>query len=251
MIRVIISGCRGKMGRVLERLIALREDVCIIGGFDTVTKSELPYPVFSDPKQCELRPDCVIDFSHPSALTPLLEFCREANCAVVLATTGYTSAQIEEIHNASSSLRIFRSANMSIGVNVLMSLIQQAASILESWDIEIVEKHHRQKFDAPSGTALMLADAASNADSSYVFDRSSRREQRPKNEIGISSVRGGTIVGEHDVIFAGNDEVLTLTHTAYSREIFATGAIQAAKYLSKLDKAGLYDMQNLITERMS
>lgn len=252
MTTVILSGCNGKMGRVLTDMIAEEADLSIVAGFDTTPQQQSSYPVYTSPADCPVTADCVIDFSHPSALTGLLDFCKKSGCGIVLATTGYSPAQISEIEAAAKEIRVFRSANMSLGINVLMALVRQTAKILgDSWDIEIVEKHHNRKLDAPSGTALMLADAASDALSytpEYIYERHSRRQSRGKQEIGISAVRGGTIVGEHDVIFAGTDEVLELRHTAYSREIFAVGAIRAAKYLSALAAPGLYNMENLVSE---
>ena len=252
MTTVILSGCNGKMGQVLTHMIAQQEDITIAAGFDTTPNAQSGYPVYQSPADCPITADCVIDFSHPSALTGLLDFCRKSGCGIILATTGYSPEQVSEIEAAAKKIRVFRSANMSLGINVLMALVRQTAKILgDSWDIEIVEKHHNRKLDAPSGTALMLADAAADALSytpEYVYDRHSRRQSRDQHEIGISAVRGGTIVGEHDVIFAGTDEVLELRHTAYSREIFAVGAIRAAKYLSSLAAPGLYNMENLVSE---
>lgn len=252
MTTVILSGCNGKMGQVLTRMIAQQEDITIAAGFDPTPNPRNDYPVYQSPGDCPVAADCVIDFSHPSALTGLLDFCKKCGCGIVLATTGYSPEQINEIEAAAKEIRVFRSANMSLGINVLMALVRQTAKILgDSWDIEIVEKHHNRKLDAPSGTALMLADAAADAlryTPEYIYDRHSRRQSRSKQEIGISAVRGGTIVGEHDVIFAGTDEVLELRHTAYSREIFAAGAVRAAKYLSSLAAPGLYNMENLVSE---
>lgn len=252
MTNVIISGSSGKMGRVLTDMIAQQPDIQIVAGFDPSPAPGSSFPVFQSPADCSVSADCIIDFSHPSALTGLLDFCKKTGCGIILATTGYSPEQLEEIEAASKSLRIFRSSNMSLGINVLMALVRQTAKILgDSWDIEIVEKHHNRKLDAPSGTALMLADAAAGVlpyAPEYVYSRHDCRQSRGKTEIGISAVRGGTIVGEHDVIFAGTDEVLELRHTAYSREIFAAGAIRAAKYLSGLMAPGVYNMENLVSE---
>lgn len=252
MINVIISGCNGKMGQVVAGLCRADDDITIVAGFDANPAEPGDFPVFADPMEFTGRADCVIDFSHPSALSGILNFCRQRNCGAVLATTGYSPEQIEEIGVAATSLRLFRSANMSLGINVLLALVRQAAKILgDSADIEIVEKHHNRKLDAPSGTALMIADAAAEAlpyVPEYVYERQSRRQKRDSREIGISAVRGGTIVGEHEVIFAGTDEVLEIKHSAYSREIFAVGAVKAAKYLASLTAPGLYNMENLVSE---
>lgn len=252
MINVIISGCGGKMGQVVSGLCAADENISIAAGYDVCPPESSPYPVFSDLTQFSGSVDCVIDFSHPAALTGLLDFCRDRGCGVVLATTGYSDAQLEEIRAASGEIRIFRSANMSLGINVLMALVRQTALVLgDSFDIEIVEKHHRRKLDAPSGTALMLAEAAAAAlpyAPEYTYERQSRRAPRGKTEIGVSSIRGGTIVGEHQVFFAGTDEVLELKHTAYSREVFAAGAVKAAKFIAAQAVPGLYNMENLVSE---
>ena len=249
MTNVIISGSSGKMGRVLTDMIAQQPDIRIVAGFDPSPAPGSSFPVFQSPADCSVSADCIIDFSHPSALTGLLDFCKKTGCGIILATTGYSPEQLEEIEAASKSLRIFRSANMSLGINVLMALVRQTAKILgDSWDIEIVEKHHNRKLDAPSGTALMLADAINEQNDGayhYVYDRSSVRQKRDPKEIGISSVRGGSIVGDHEVLFCGPDEVITLKHTAYSRSIFANGAINAAVYLAKKEP-GLYNMGDLI-----
>ncbi len=252
MTKVLISGCNGKMGQVVTGLCQENPDIEIVGGIDLNPICQNDYPVYTDPSEFIGDVDCVIDFSNPAALTPLLAFCKERGAGIVLATTGYSEQQLQEIQDAASSIRIFKSANMSMGINVLLELVKQAARVLgSSCDIEIVEKHHHRKLDAPSGTAVMIADAAASVLSDkmeYIYDRHSVRQKRGKNEIGISSVRGGTIVGEHDVIFAGTDEVLEITHTAYSREIFAVGAVRAASFLSSRSTPGLYDMRDLVNE---
>jgi 4-hydroxy-tetrahydrodipicolinate reductase len=224
----------------------------VVAGFDVNPEKRNDYPVYADPMEFPGKADCIIDFSHPNALTGLLSYCKSSGCGIVLATTGYSEAQLEEIQAASKEIRIFKSANMSLGINVLLALVKQAAKVLGSTsDIEIVEKHHNRKLDAPSGTALMIADAAASAlpyEPDYTFERHSVRQKRGKTEIGISSVRGGTIVGEHEILFAGTDEVLEIKHTAYSREIFATGAVKAAAYIGSLSEPGLYNMENLVSE---
>lgn len=250
MLPIIISGCNGHMGRVVEQLCAADPDVEVVAGFDVTGPSDRGFPVFSSPAQFTGRAGCVIDFSSPAALDGLLEFARRTGTSLVLATTGYTPEQVAQIGAAALEVPIFRSANMSLGINVLLELVKKAASVLgDSCDIEIVERHHRRKVDAPSGTALMIADAAASAcghETEYVFERHSVRHPREKKEIGISAVRGGTIVGEHEIIFAGHDEILEIRHTALSREIFAQGAVQAARFMCGVQAPGLYDMSSLL-----
>jgi 4-hydroxy-tetrahydrodipicolinate reductase len=250
MKRIVLSGCNGRMGRVVTEICKSEPELTVVAGFDTTGEKLSDYPVYAHPLEFTGACDCVIDFSSPAALSDLLAFCKKQNCGVVLATTGYSEEQLAEIQAASREIAIFRSANMSLGINVLMQLVRQAAQILQGYDIEIVERHHNKKLDAPSGTALMLADAAANAvdyDAEYIYERQSVRKQRDPHEIGISSVRGGTIVGEHEVIFAGRDEVIEIKHSAASREVFANGAVRAAAFLS--GKApGMYDMSSLIAE---
>lgn len=252
MINVIISGCNGKMGQVVTQLCAQAPDVTVVAGFDMNPEKKNDYPVYAHPMEYPGTADCIIDFSHPNALDSLLSFCEAKDCGIVLATTGYSAVQLEQINAASKSIRIFKSANMSLGINVLLALVRQAAKVLgDTADIEIVEKHHNRKLDAPSGTALMIADAAAEVldnQPEYVYERHSEKKPRGKNEIGISAVRGGTIVGEHEVIFAGTDEVLEIRHTAYSREIFATGAVKAAAFLARQTTPGLYNMEDLVSE---
>ena len=250
MQKIIISGCSGHMGRVVESLCAADPQVQVAAGFDILGSSDRDFPVFSSPAQFSGEADAVIDFSSPAALEGLLDFARATGTPLVLATTGYTPEQVAKIGAAAQEVPIFRSANMSLGINVLLELVKKAASILgDSYDIEIVERHHRRKVDAPSGTALMIADAAAGAcghETEYVFERHSVRHPRDKKEIGISAVRGGTIVGEHEIIFAGHDEVMEIRHTALSREIFAQGAVEAAKFMAGVKAPGLYDMSSLI-----
>ena len=250
MMKIIISGCNGFMGRVVEDICAKEAELNVVAGFD-VNLSERPYPVFASPANFTGEADAVIDFSSPKALDGLLRFALERKTPLVLATTGYSDEQIADIVAASKTVPVFRSGNMSLGINVLIDLVKRSAAVLgETSDIEIIERHHNRKVDAPSGTALMIADAAKSAlpyEAEYCYDRQSRRMARPKNEIGISSVRGGTIVGVHEVVFAGRDEVIEIRHTAMSREIFAVGAVKAAKFL--LEKApGMYNMEQLVAE---
>lgn len=250
MQKIIISGCNGHMGRVVESLCQADPQVEIAAGFDVMGTADHDYPVYSAPAQFTGHADAVIDFSSPAALDGLLAFAKATKTPLVLATTGYTPEQLAQIGAAALEVPIFRSANMSLGINVLLELVKKAASILgDSYDIEIVERHHRRKVDAPSGTALMIADAAAAAcghETEYVFERHSTRHPRDKKEIGISAVRGGTIVGEHEIIFAGHDEVMEIKHTALSREIFAQGAVEAAKFMATVTQPGMYDMSQLV-----
>ena len=250
MQKIIISGCNGHMGRVVADICATDPQVEVVAGIDILGQPTPNFPVFSSPAACDVEADAVIDFSHPSALAPLLEMCQARNLPVVLATTGYDQAQLDAISEAATHIPVFRSANMSLGVNVLLDLVKKAASVLGlDYDVEIVERHHHRKVDAPSGTALMIADAAASAlpyQPEYVYDRHSVRQPRGPHEIGISAVRGGTIVGDHTVIFAGRDEVIELSHHAASREVFASGAVRAAKFLTGVQAPGLYDMSYLV-----
>lgn len=250
MLKIIISGCNGHMGRVVEELCNADSQVEVVAGFDILGSNDRNFPIFTSPAQFTGDADAVIDFSSPAALDGLLEFAKATKTPLVLATTGYSPEQIAKIGAAALEVPIFRSANMSLGINVLIELVKKAASVLgDSYDIEIVERHHRRKVDAPSGTALMIADAAASAcghETEYVFERHSVRHPRDKKEIGISAVRGGTIVGEHEIIFAGHDEVMEIKHTALSREIFAQGAVEAAKFMASITAPGLYDMSQLV-----
>ena len=252
MHKIIISGCNGHMGRVVESLCNADPDVQVVAGFDILGSTEHDFPVYTSPALFSGEADAVIDFSSPAALNGLLDFAKSRKIPLVLATTGYTPEQVAQIGNAAMEVPIFRSANMSLGINVLLELVKKAANVLgDRYDIEIVERHHRRKVDAPSGTALMIADAAASAcghETEYVFDRHSVRQPRDKKEIGISAVRGGTIVGEHEIIFAGHDEVMEIKHTALSRDIFASGAIAAAKFIGAVSQPGLYDMSCLISK---
>jgi 4-hydroxy-tetrahydrodipicolinate reductase len=248
-VRIIISGCNGKMGRVIYGIASQREDCRVVGGIDLNTEIPNDFPVFAKPEDINVGSDVIIDFSHPSLLPSLLRYSEKQGVPLVLCTTGYSSEQVELLTEASKNIPVFYSRNMSLGVNLLIELSKKAAKILgDDFDVEIIEKHHNQKIDAPSGTALMLADAISSVKDEnmhYVYDRHSQRKKREKTEIGIHSVRGGTIVGEHDIIFAGLHETITLSHSAQSKEVFASGAVNAALYLAG-QPAGLYDMSNLL-----
>ena len=250
MRKIIISGCNGHMGRVVAELCEVDPNLEIAAGFDVLGTADRDFPVYTSPTQFTGKADAVIDFSSPAALDGLLEFARTRHIPLVLATTGYSPEQVAQVGAVALEVPIFRSANMSLGINVLLELVKKAASVLgDSCDIEIVERHHRRKVDAPSGTALMIADAAAQScghDTEYIYERRSTRHARDKKEIGISAVRGGTIVGEHEIIFAGHDEIMEIKHTALSREIFAQGAVEAAKFIAGVEKPGLYDMSYLV-----
>ena len=250
MTNVVISGCCGKMGRVINDIISNRSDTKVIAGIDKVCEKYSDFTVVSKPSELSCKPDVIIDFSHPSLLTPILHYAAEkGGIPAVLCTTGYTAEQTAELTKASETQPIFYSRNMSLGINLMLELAKKAAKVLgDQFDIEIVEKHHNQKIDAPSGTALMLADALASVrdgETQYMYDRHAQRKKREKSEIGIHSVRGGTIVGEHEVIFAGNNEVITLSHSAQSKELFAVGAVNAAVFMSGKGP-GLYDMSALV-----
>lgn len=249
MTRIIITGANGKMGKVLQSIIANREDCEIVAGVDLNTADNGVFPVYSSIAEVKEAADAVIDFSNPVLLDDLLEYSKATRTPLVIATTGYSDEQKDKITEASKSCPIFFTYNMSMGINLLANLAKKAVEILgNDFDIEIVEKHHNQKIDAPSGTALMLADAICEVTPQpmkYEYDRHSKREKRTKNEIGLHAVRGGTIVGEHEIIFAGRDEIITLSHSARSKEIFAVGAVNAAVYMCGKD-AGMYDMKELI-----
>ena len=252
MTKIIMCGCNGKMGRVITESVSLREDCEIVAGLDINQTQTSAYPVVSSVSELHAQADVLIDFSHPALLPDLLAFAKEKKIPLVLCTTGYSKDEVEAIEATAQEVAVFYSGNMSLGINLMIELSKKAATVFgNSFDIEIVEKHHNQKIDAPSGTALMIADAISSVmeeSPQYVYDRHSYRKARGKHEIGIHSIRGGTIVGEHEVIFAGHDELFTLTHTAQSKEIFATGAINAAVYLAKQTKPGMYNMSDLLAE---
>ena len=238
------------MGKAISAIVAETEDAEIVCGFD-IAGGDCGYPVYSDYASVSVDADVIIDFSHPANLNKLLSFAKRNDLPIVVATTGLTEDQKKELSDASKIIPVFFSANMSLGINLLIRLAKQAAKILEgSFDIEIIEKHHNKKIDAPSGTALMLADGIKSVrpDLEYVYDRTGRRAARSANELGISSVRGGTIVGDHDVIFAGPDEVVILSHRAYSKGVFGKGAVEAAKFLAG-KPAGMYDMQDVIAAK--
>lgn len=250
MIRMILHGCSGAMGQTVTGMAAEDKGIEIVAGIDLNTADEKGYPVFPSFNECGLLADVIVDFASAKAVDGLLKYSAETGTPVVLCTTGLSAEQLEAVKRTSASAPVLRSANMSLGVNLLLKLVQDAARVLagSGFDIEIVEKHHNQKMDAPSGTAIALADSVNAAmDKAYEYtcDRSGRREKRRPAEIGISSVRGGSIVGEHEVIFAGKDEVVTFSHTAYSKAIFAKGALEAAKFLAG-KQPGLYTMEDVV-----
>jgi len=249
MIKLILSGCNGYMGKVVTALVNDDPEVTIVAGVDINTVKSYDYNVYASHDSVTEEADVILDFSIPASLDGLLKLAISKKLPLILCATGYTPEQIDEIEKASEMIPVFRSGNMSLGINLLADLIKRACNVLgDSFDVEIIERHHRRKLDAPSGTALMLADAAASAlpyDPEYVFERESKRQPRGKQEIGISAVRGGTIVGVHDVIFAGLDEVIEIRHTAASRDVFAAGAIKAVKFI-KGKTPGLYTMDNVL-----
>ncbi len=250
MTRIIIHGCNGAMGHAVEELAAADAQIEIAAGIDRDTGKQRSFPVYMSWEACGAEADVVVDFSTAAATDALLDACTKRKLALVLCTTGLSKEQLAHVEEAAREIPILRSGNMSLGINLLLKLVKEAAGVLLSadFDPEIIESHHRRKLDAPSGTALMLADAVrAAADDEYeiCLDRHARRESRPQKEIGIQSMRGGTIVGEHDVIFAGPDEKIEIRHVAYSRSIFANGALQAAKALAGR-QPGLYDMGSVI-----
>ncbi len=245
-----MHGCNGHMGKVISELCANDADVEIVAGIDLDTEENFGYPVFANIMDCDVEADAIIDFSVAVAVDALLDYAKEKNTPVVLCTTGLSEEQLAKVEEVSKDVAILKSANMSLGINTLMKLLKMATEVLadRGYDIEIVEKHHNQKLDAPSGTALALADVINETKDNryeYVYDRSQKREKRSENEIGLSAVRGGTIVGQHDVIYAGTDEVIEIQHTAYSKAVFGKGAIDAAKFLAGKGP-GMYDMSDVI-----
>ena len=250
MTRIIMHGCNGHMGQVITGIVANDANAQIVAGIDLRDDGHNSYPVFASLEECDVEADVIIDFASAKAEDTLVDYIKKTKIPAVICTTGLSDEQLERVHEASKKTAVLRSANMSLGVNTLFKVLKSMTKLLADagFDIDIVEKHHRRKLDAPSGTAIALAEAVNeplNNEYEFVYDRSQRREQRPKKEIGISAVRGGTIVGEHEIIFAGQDEVIELKHTAYSRAIFGKGAVSAALYLAGKE-AGMYDMSDVI-----
>lgn len=249
MIKVLLSGCNGKMGQVITNFCEDKDVIHIVAGFDITDKCSGSYPVYRELTYCKEDVDVIMDFSHASVLDTLLDFALHRNIPMVIATTGHSKEQICKIEEAGKTIPIFKSANMSLGINLVMDFAKKAAKVLgDSFDIEIIEKHHNQKVDAPSGTALMLAQSINSQLSkhkTYIYDRHSKHEKRTSDEIGIHSVRGGTIVGEHSVIYAGKDEVIEISHSALSRNVFGEGALKAVEFIYN-KKPGLYCMNDII-----
>ena len=250
MVKIIMHSCNGHMGQVISGIVEKDPDAEIVAGIDIADQGKNSYPVFTDIDACQVEADAIIDFSSAKATDKLLEYSAARQIPVVLCSTGLSQEQLAKVEETSRKVAVLKSANMSLGINTLLKLVQDAAKVLAAagFDMEIVEKHHRLKLDAPSGTALALADSINEAMDNqyhYVYDRSQKREKRDDKEIGISAVRGGTIVGEHEIIFAGQDEVIEFKHTAYSKAIFGKGAVEAAKFLAG-KPAGRYDMSDVI-----
>ena len=249
MVEVILHGCNGRMGQMLSELISKDEEMTVVAGIEPSGEAKNDYPVYKNFDELKETADVIIDFSTASAIDSLLDYCEKTHTPLVLCSTGLSEAQLGRVERLAKVSAVLVSANMSLGINVLLKLLKNVTKTLygNGFDIEIVEKHHNQKLDAPSGTALALADVMKEEldDISYNLDRSKERKKRERNEIGISAVRGGTIVGEHEVIFAGTDEVIEIKHTAYSRAIFAKGAMSAAKFL-RGKSAGKYSMSDVI-----
>ena len=249
MTKVILSGCCGKMGAAVTKAVSDRDDVQIVAGVDIFESDSLPYPVFSSISEVPCEADVIVDFSNPTALASILDFAKSKKISAVLCATGYTAEQNAMIEKASEDIAMFRSGNMSLGINLISELAKTAAKILGgSFDVEIVEAHHNLKLDAPSGTAIMLEKAVEEGldyEPELVYDRHSRSQKRDKYEIGMHSIRGGTIVGEHEVVFAGNDEIIKISHTALSKNVFAVGAVNAAVFM-KNKTTGMYNMSDVI-----
>ena len=250
MVRAIMHGCNGHMGQVITGLIKNDESIEIVAGIDKYKGIENDYPVFDNMEECQVEADALIDFSSAKATDALLAYCEKRQLPVVLCTTGLSEEQLAKVEEVSKNVAVLKSANMSLGINLLLKLLKEATAVLApaGYDMEIVERHHNQKLDAPSGTALALADSMNEAMENqyhYVYDRSQDRKKRDAKEIGISAVRGGTIVGDHEVIYAGTDEVIEFKHTAYSKTVFGKGAVEAAKFLAG-KPAGMYDMSDVI-----
>lgn len=250
MVKVILTGCSGKMGHNVASIVDATENMEIVAGVDIFSDGSLAFPVFKSFSEVNVDADVIIDFSNPAVISEMLDYCVATNTPVVLCTTGLSEELLAKVKESSEKVAILKSANMSLGVNLLMKVLKDMSAVLADagFDVEIVEKHHNLKLDAPSGTAIALADAVNEGCDNrfeYIYDRSQRRQKREKKELGISAVRGGTIVGDHDVIFAGLDEVVTLSHRAYSKSVFAKGAVSAAAFLA--GKApGMYDMRDVV-----
>lgn len=252
MLNILMSGCNGKMGQVITRLCSKEDNIRIVAGVSRQPhKYNNPYNVYESFEDVEEKADVVIDFSNPNILPSMLKYCVNNHCGLVLATTGFSEIDEDMIRQTSEVVPIFKSANMSLGINVMLELVSVAAKKLyQYFDIEVLEKHHNEKVDSPSGTALMIANQIKivlNNEPEFVFDRTKTRNKRKNNEIGISAIRGGTIPGEHTVFYAGNDEVIEIKHTAISRDVFGAGALKAAQYIATKE-CNIYDMKEMIKE---
>jgi len=249
LIKVLLSGCNGKMGHFIANYVSISNEMEIVAGIDSTEASEYNFPIFTSFKECNVKAEVIIDFSHHSLTNDLINYALKTNTPAVICTTGLDESQEEKILEASKKIAIFRSGNMSLGINLVINLAKKATEVLQNtFDIEIIEKHHNRKVDAPSGTAYMIAEEINetlNNKMNYNFGRYGRSAKRTGEEIGIHAIRGGTIVGEHSVIFAGMDEIIEIKHTALSRNVFAMGAIKAAKYIAQR-KSGLFDMNDLL-----
>ena len=250
MTKIIMLGCNGRMGQMITDMVKQDDECTIVAGIDIVDNRDNGYPVYTKLADCDVEADAIIDFTSATDFESRMDYAVDKQIPIIECSTGLSEEQMDYLKKASEKVAVLKSANMSLGINLLMKLLKEAAVKLagDGFDVEIVEKHHNQKLDAPSGTALALADSINEAMDDryeYIYDRSQVRQKRDKKELGISAVRGGTIVGEHEVIFAGTDEVITFKHTAYSRAVFAKGSITAAKYL-KVKAAGLYDMSDVL-----
>ena len=250
MTKIIMLGCNGRMGQMITDMVKQDDECMIVAGIDIVDNRDNGYPVYTKLADCDVEADAIIDFTSATDFESRMDYAVDKQIPIIECSTGLSEEQTDYLKKASEKVAVLKSANMSLGINLLMKLLKEAAVKLagDGFDVEIVEKHHNQKLDAPSGTALALADSINEAMDDryeYIYDRSQVRQKRDKKELGISAVRGGTIVGEHEVIFAGTDEVITFKHTAYSRAVFAKGSITAAKYL-KGKAAGLYDMSDVL-----
>lgn len=251
MVKIIMHGCNGKMGRVIADIVSKDKECEIVAGVD-IAPADAPFPVFTNINDCDIAADAIIDFSTAVAVPAVLDYAVNKQIPAIICTTGLDEAMMIKLEEASRKVAIFKSANMSLGINLIATILKKYSDALyeAGFDVEIVERHHNQKIDAPSGTAMMLADAVNEGVDNqldYVYDRSQVRQKRERRELGISAVRGGTIVGEHEVIFAGKDEVVEFKHSAYSKEVFAVGAVKAAKFI-KNKPAGKYDMQDVMNE---
>jgi len=250
VIKIIMSGCNGRMGQAIVSLAKDSEKYHIVAGFDVNCEKKNDFPVYSDLEHIQEKADVMIDFTHISATPKVLDYCKRNKLPLVLATTGLVEELEKEIYDAAKIIPIFKSFNMSLGISLVTALVRQAAKVLgDNCDIEIIEKHHNQKLDSPSGTALMIADAARSSlsyEPTYIYGRGREQRLRSKKEIGIHAVRGGRIIGEHEISFIGNNEIITISHSAQSRKLFAEGALKAAEFLIGTTSPGVYNMDDLV-----